>query len=82
MSEYVKIHLGPGKQIITLMRLKTLESFLPPEDFMRVHRSYIVNLRRITTIERNRIVFYGNVFLPVSEQYKSDFKRFIDDRFL
>ena len=37
---------------------------------MQVHRSFIVNLEKITTIERNRIIFDTNVYIPVSEQYK------------
>jgi DNA-binding LytR/AlgR family response regulator len=82
MSEYVKIYLNNKTHIVTLMRLKNLEDFLPKESFMRVHRSYIVNLRNVTTIERNRIVFYGNTYIPVSDQYKADFKKFIDNNFL
>jgi DNA-binding LytR/AlgR family response regulator len=82
MSEYVKIYLSNKTHVVTLMRLKNLEDFLPREWFMRVHRSYIVNTRNITTIERNRIIFYGNVYIPVSEQYKADFKKFIDKNFI
>jgi two-component system, LytTR family, response regulator LytT len=82
MSEYVKIYLTGQKPVISLMSLKNLEKSLPGDRFMRVHRSYIVNLQKITTIERNRIVFYGNTFIPVSEQYKTDFKKFIDTNFL
>jgi DNA-binding LytR/AlgR family response regulator len=82
MSEYVKIFLSNKTKIVTLMRLKNLDEFLPKDLFMRVHRSYIVNTKNITTIERNRIVFYNNIFIPVSDQYKADFKKFIDDNFL
>jgi two-component system LytT family response regulator len=82
MSEYVKIFLSNKKHIVTLMRLKNLESFLPQDWFIRVHRSYIVNTKNITTIERNRIVFYGNVYIPISDQYKNDFKTFIDNYFI
>jgi two-component system LytT family response regulator len=82
MSEYVKIYLSNKTHVVTLMRLKNLEDHLPHEWFMRVHRSYIVNTRNITTIEKNRIVFYGNIYIPVSEQYKGDFKKFIDKNFL
>jgi DNA-binding LytR/AlgR family response regulator len=81
LSEYVKIYLDNGKPIMTLLRLKNLENLLPSW-FMRVHRSYIVNLRKVTTIERNRIVFYGSTYIPVSDQYKSEFKKFIDNNFL
>ena len=45
---------------------------------MRVHRSYIVKLGRITVMERNRIVFDGKVFIPIGEQYKDKFQKFID----
>jgi two-component system LytT family response regulator len=82
MSEYIKIYLSNKTHVVTLMRLKNLEEFLPHDWFMRIHRSYIVNTRNITTIERNRIIFYGNVYIPVSDQYKTDFKKFIDNNFL
>ncbi len=82
MNEYVKIFLSTGKYVITLMRLKNLEEFLPKNNFMRVHRSYIVNVQNITTIERNRIVFYNNVYIPISEQYKAEFNKFIEESFL
>lgn len=82
MGEYVKIYLNNRTHVVTLMRLKNLEEFLPHGWFMRVHRSYIVNTRNITTIERYRIIFYGNVYIPVSEQYKTDFKKYIDKNFL
>jgi two-component system, LytTR family, response regulator LytT len=81
LSEYVKIYLENKKPVMTLMRMKNLENLLPSW-FMRVHRSYIVNLRKVTTIERNRIVFYGNTYIPVSEQYKEDFKKFVESNFL
>lgn len=61
------------------MNIKTLEQSLPADQFMRVHRSFIVNKRRITVIERNRIVF-GNVYIPVSESYKQTFADFINSR--
>ena len=48
---------------------------------MRVHRSFIVNLEKISTIERSRIVF-GKEYIPVSDQYKSKFQEFLDKNFL
>lgn len=44
---------------------------------MRVHRSYIVNLKKVVTVERNRIVF-GKKYIPVSEKYKESFQKFIN----
>jgi len=82
MSEYVRIHFDEGKSIMTLMSMKNLETSLPENDFMRVHRSYIVNLNKVKTIERNRIVFDKETYIPVSDQYKDAFKEFVEKRFL
>ena len=77
MREYVRIHLNSGKPLMPLMTLRVLEEQLPADKFMRVHRSYIVNLEKIITVEHNRIVFDGKVYVPVSEQYKEAFQKFL-----
>lgn len=82
MREYVRIHLTNEKPVMALMSMKKVEEFLPPTKFMRVHRSYIVNLSKINTIERNRIVFDEKVFIPISEQHKERFQKYLDDNFL
>ncbi len=69
------------KPILSLSSLKLLETKLPPNDFMRVHRSYIVNLKKIDTIERSRIVF-GKTYIPVGDQYKDRFQEYLDNNFL
>ncbi|NNF33260.1 MAG: LytTR family transcriptional regulator [Saprospiraceae bacterium] len=69
MREYVRIHLKGDKPLMALLSLMSLESQLSEHSFMWVHRSYIVNLNQITTIERNRIVFDEKVYIPVSDQY-------------
>lgn len=79
--EYIKIHLIGSNPVLTLLSLKSIEELLPSNQFMRVHRSYIVNLAKITVIERNRIVFDGKVYIPVSEQYKEKFQEYIDGNF-
>ncbi len=81
MREYVRIHLTNEKPIMTLLSMKAVEQQLPSNSFMRVHRSYIVNLKMITTIERNRIVF-DKVYIPVSEQHKEGFHQFVEKNFL
>ena len=81
LSEYVKICMTNQESIVTLMSLKALEDILPKNKFMRVHRSFIVNLHKITTVERNRIIF-NKKYIPVSDQYKDRFKKFIDNTFL
>lgn len=82
MSEYVKIHLLNAKPIMSLLSLKSLETQLPESMFMRVHKSYIVNLAQINVIERNEIVYDDGTVIPVSPQYKARFQDFIDQNFM
>ena len=82
MSEYIRIHLTNARPVMTLLSMKAIDEILPSGRFMRVHRSYIVNLSKISVIERNRIVFDGKVYIPVSDQYKSSFQKYIDNSFL
>lgn len=81
MQEYIRINIENQSPVMSLMSLKKIESFLPNQLFMRVHRSYIVNLKKITMIERNRIVF-DKVYIPISEQYKIQFQDFLNKNFL
>jgi two-component system LytT family response regulator len=82
MREYVRIHLSDQKPIMTLISMKKMEESLHQEKFMRVHRSYIVNLEKITTIERLRIIFDEKVYIPVGEQYKAKFQDYLNKNFL
>jgi two-component system LytT family response regulator len=77
MREYARIHLTTGKSVMPLVRLHSLEEQLPSDRFMRVHRSFIVNLEKIVSVENSRIVFDGKNIIPVSEQYKEFFNRFL-----
>lgn len=78
LNEYVRFSLGPDKTIVSLMSLKTLEELLPHDRFMRIHRSFIINLEKITTIERSRILFYGKVRIPIGDQYRDIFRDYIN----
>jgi DNA-binding LytR/AlgR family response regulator len=82
MSEYVRIHLVNSKPVMSLLSLKSLEAQLPEHLFMRVHKSYIVNLQKINIIERNEIIYDDGVVIPVSNQYKAKFQEFIDKNFM
>jgi two-component system, LytTR family, response regulator LytT len=82
LKDYVKVYTqNSPKPVLSLTSLKLLESKLPETKFMRVHRSFIVNLEKIDTIERSRIVF-GKEYIPVSDQYKERFQEFLDKNFL
>ena len=82
LKDYIKVFVrDEEKPILSISTLKMVESKLPVQHFMRVHRSFIVNLDMINTIERSRIVF-GKVYIPISEQYKDSFQNFLDRNFL
>jgi len=81
-KDYIKVFIsGEDKPVLSLNSIKSLEQKLPESRFMRVHRSFIVNLDRIDTIERNRIIF-GKTYIPVSDQYKENFQEYLDKNFL
>lgn len=80
-NEYIQIFIENDKPVTTLIRLKVIEEQLPKDRFMRVHRSFIVNLEKVKVIERNRIVF-DKVYIPVGDQYKDAFQAFVDRTFL
>lgn len=82
LKDYVKVYVqNSAKPVMSLTTLKHIESKLPKDRFMRVHRSFIVNLEKIDTIERSRIVF-GKVYIPVSDQFKEKFQNFLDKNFI
>lgn len=80
--EYIKIFLEGREPITSLMSIKNMETFLPEDRFMRVHRSFIVNLDKITVVERNRIIFDRKVYIPVSDTYGERFQKYLDEGFV
>ena len=82
LKDYVQLYLKSTKTpLIFHATMKSIEAKLPATKFMRVHRSYIVNLDKISTIERSHIIF-GHIRIPVSEQCKEAFNEFVRKRFL
>lgn len=70
LKDYVKIHLNDGSTpVLSLMRLKNLEDTLPNEDFVRVHKSFIVRLTAIEAIKRSHILI-GQDRIPIGDSYK------------
>jgi DNA-binding LytR/AlgR family response regulator len=80
-GEYVRMHLDDGTTITTLFRLKNMEAALPSDMFMRVHRSYIVNLRTIKAYVKGRIFLNDTEYVPIGENYKEAFQGYIDKNF-
>ena len=82
MSEYLKVHLQSDKKpIITLLSMKKMEERLP-NYFMRIHRSYIVNLTKIQEVNKNRIILDADTYLPIGDMYKDTFQAYLDTKFL
>ncbi len=77
MKDYVRIHLeSTNVPVMPLMTLKAISEQLPSDRFFRVSKSYIVQVSKVRTIERNRIVF-GDVYIPISEQVRDEFFRLL-----
>ena len=82
MSEYLKVHLkSQPKPIVTLLSMKKMEERLPA-NFMRIHRSYIINLDAIQEVNKNRVIMDAETYLPVGDNYKETFQHYLDAKFL
>ena len=81
MSEYLRIYLdGTPQPLVVLMSIKKLEERLPKDSFVRIHRSYIVNLRQIREIARLRVILDPDIYLPISESYRESFFALINGK--
>lgn len=77
LKDYVKVHLkNEEKGVLSLTSLKDLEEKLPSRRFMRVHRSFIVALDKITSMTRNSLQI-GKRNITVGDQYKNAFNQFV-----
>tara|TARA_B110001450_G_scaffold123690_2_gene116502 strand:+ start:1662 stop:2342 length:681 start_codon:yes stop_codon:yes gene_type:complete len=75
MSDYRKIHTT-SKRIMTLQSFNDLENIIPPSIICRVHKSYMVAINKIETIERRRIKI-NSTLIPISDTYKDFFLKYI-----
>jgi two-component system LytT family response regulator len=76
LKDYVTIHTKTQK-VITLQRLKTLETQLPSDKFVRVHHSYIIALKAIDAIHKGDVQI-GNALIPISDSYKKAFRELVE----
>ena len=81
LKDYVRICLKNGEKIMSLMSMKKLEDYLPSPEFLRTHRSYIVHMPEVRSIDRFRIVF-GDMFIPISDNYKEEVQQYLDNHTL
>ena len=83
MSEYLKIHLvDEPKPIIVLLSMKKIEERLPVNSFMRVHRSYIINLKMIKEVNKSRIIMNSDTYIPIGDNYRDAFNNYLNTKFL
>jgi len=77
LKDYIKIYTDREKPILTLSSLKSFEEKLGSSGFIRVHKSYIVALKHIYSVQRNRIVI-GEKWIPIGLNYKEKFLKKIE----
>lgn len=79
-GEYLQIFVdGEAEPIMTLSSFAAIKERLT-DDFIQVHRSYIVNMNRVNRVERSRIVFGDDVYIPIGDMYKNEFLQYLTDR--
>lgn len=83
MSEYLRIYLeGEDKPIIALLSMKKMEERLQGRHFMRVHRSYIINLKHIKEMNKSRLTLSNDASMPIGDIYKEKLNEYIAAKFL
>lgn len=80
MSEYLKVHIEGQRPIIMLFSMKKMEERLPSH-FLRIHRSYIVNMRHVQEVTKNRIVMDADTYLPIGDMYKEPLSAYLADKY-
>jgi DNA-binding LytR/AlgR family response regulator len=79
LDDYLKIHIQNQKTVVTRMTLKVILQKLPVNEFMRVHRSFIVAISKIDKI-RNKIIYINDKEIPVSASYETEFFVLFNDK--
>ena len=83
MSEYLRISCDDKeKPVIVLLSMKKIEEHLPTNTFMRIHRSYIINLNKIREVKKNHVILEGDASLPIGDNYKDTFMNYLNSKIL
>ena len=81
MKDYVMFYLdGEAKPLITHLTMKAVEEMLPPDKFLRVHRSYIIAVDKIRKVDRNDCIYIDNEIIHVPDGYQEAFHNFLGTR--
>ena len=83
MSEYLRIACDDRERpVIVLLSMKKVEEHLPSNSFMRIHRSFIINLDKIIEVKKNHVVLEGDVSMPIGDNYKDTFMNYLNKMIL
>lgn len=76
MDDYIRIHLEDSRPVITLMSLKSFIEKLPPADFFRTHRRYIVAVKKIKSVGGKKLLLKNEIEIPVGNTYQQIVRAF------
>lgn len=79
IKNYVIIYTDTEK-LVTYLTMKELETALPSDQFYRVHKSFIVNVQRIKTVNGSNIYLNKNIEIPLGQMYKNQLQGYINDK--
>lgn len=79
-SEYLKLYMVNSPSLMVLMSIKRIAEILPSDRFVRIHRSYIVNMGRVVEIAKLRIKMDAETYLPIGDLYKDEVLKYINSR--
>jgi DNA-binding LytR/AlgR family response regulator len=83
MKDYVMFYLeGERNPLITHLTMKSVEEMLPTQQFMRVHRSYIVALDKIRSVDRNDCIYIGDEIIRVTDAFRENFLNYLQSKFI
>ena len=81
MKDYVMFYLdGEKKPLISHLTMKAVEEMLPSDRFLRVHRSYIIAVDKITKVDRNDCIYIGDEIIHIPDGYLQTFRQFLSTR--
>ena len=82
MKDYVMFYIeGQKRPLVTHLTMKSVEDMLPESQFMRVHRSFIVALDKIRSVDRNDCLYIGEEIIRVTEAYHDKFIQYLNSKF-
>jgi two-component system, LytTR family, response regulator len=77
-EDYVRINISNSKPVLTLMTMKAFIEKLPPDKFLRIHRSYIIPLSKIVSVINKKVLLLSGKTLPISDTYASSLNNWIN----